>query len=61
MRSPSRSSRGTGIADAVSTTAADQLARRIKEGIGPTVDVTLVAPGELPRSEGKLKRLYDLR
>jgi phenylacetate-CoA ligase len=37
------------------------LVRRIKEKIGTSVDVTLVDPGELPRSEGKLKRLYDLR
>lgn len=37
------------------------LVRRIKERIGTSVDVTLVDPGELPRSEGKLKRLYDLR
>ena len=37
------------------------LVRRIKERIGTSVEVALVDPGELPRSEGKLKRLYDLR
>ena len=37
------------------------LARRIKERIGTSVSVALVDPGSLPRSEGKLKRLYDLR
>lgn len=37
------------------------LVRRIKERIGTSVEVSLVDPGELPRSEGKLKRLYDLR
>jgi phenylacetate-CoA ligase len=37
------------------------LVRRIKERIGTSVEVALVDTGELPRSEGKLKRLYDLR
>jgi phenylacetate-CoA ligase len=37
------------------------LVRRIKERIGTSVEVALVDSGELPRSEGKLKRLYDLR
>jgi phenylacetate-CoA ligase len=37
------------------------LVRRIKEKIGTSVEVALVDTGELPRSEGKLKRLYDLR
>lgn len=37
------------------------LVRRIKESIGTSVRVSVVDPGTLPRSEGKLKRLYDLR
>jgi phenylacetate-CoA ligase len=37
------------------------LVRRIKESIGTSVQVSVVDPGTLPRSEGKLKRLYDLR
>jgi phenylacetate-CoA ligase len=38
-----------------------QLIKIIKIQIGSTVGVIVVAPGTLPRSEGKLKRLYDLR
>ncbi|HEY7201304.1 MAG TPA: phenylacetate--CoA ligase [Candidatus Dormibacteraeota bacterium] len=34
---------------------------RIKETIGLTVSVTVLAPGALPRSEGKAKRVIDLR
>ena len=41
--------------------AAVTLVERVKVHIGSTVEVTIVAPGTLPRSEGKLKRLYDLR
>lgn len=37
------------------------LAKRIKEHIGSTVAVRLEEPGTLPRSEGKYKRVYDLR
>ena len=37
------------------------LAERIKEHIGSTVAVRLEEPGGLPRSEGKYKRVYDLR
>jgi phenylacetate-CoA ligase len=49
----------------ISTTVAEEggklLTRRIKEIIGTSVDVSVVDPGTLLRSEGKLKRLYDLR
>jgi len=38
-----------------------ELHRQIKAHIGVTVDITIEEPGVLPRSEGKLKRLYDLR
>jgi phenylacetate-CoA ligase len=38
-----------------------QLIKTIKIQIGSTVAVAVVEPGTLPRSEGKLKRLYDLR
>jgi phenylacetate-CoA ligase len=34
---------------------------RIKEMIGLTVSVMVLAPGALPRSEGKAKRVIDLR
>jgi phenylacetate-CoA ligase len=35
--------------------------QRVKETIGLTVSVTVLAPGALPRSEGKAKRVIDLR
>nr|WP_314843025.1 phenylacetate--CoA ligase PaaK [uncultured Microbacterium sp.] len=41
--------------------AAGVLAHRIKMHIGTSVDVTVEEPGTLPRSEGKYKRVYDLR
>lgn len=37
------------------------LQQRIKVLIGTTVDVRVEEPGVLPRSEGKYKRVYDLR
>ncbi len=37
------------------------LAERIKEFVGSSVAVKLEEPGTLPRSEGKYKRVYDLR
>ena len=37
------------------------LAERIKEFVGSSVAVRLEEPGTLPRSEGKYKRVYDLR
>lgn len=37
------------------------LRQRIKVLIGTTVDVCVEEPGTLPRSEGKCKRVYDLR
>ncbi|MGU3644199.1 phenylacetate--CoA ligase PaaK [Microbacterium sp. C23T] len=41
--------------------AAEVLGQRIKTHIGSTVAVRLEEPGTLPRSEGKYKRVYDLR
>ncbi|QDZ14917.1 phenylacetate--CoA ligase PaaK [Humibacter ginsenosidimutans] len=41
--------------------AAVVLAQRIKTHVGSTVAVVLEEPGALPRSEGKYKRVYDLR
>jgi phenylacetate-CoA ligase len=35
--------------------------RRVRETIGLTVTVAVLAPGALPRSEGKAKRVIDLR
>jgi phenylacetate-CoA ligase len=39
----------------------DELARRLRDKIGLRVDVELVAPGSLPRSEGKTRRVFDHR
>lgn len=40
----------------------ERIARKLKETIGVTMKVTLLAPGEAPRSEGgKLRRVLDLR
>lgn len=41
--------------------AGRRLQRDIKVRIGSTANVVVVEPGSLPRSEGKMKRLYDLR
>ena len=41
--------------------AAKVLAERIKTHVGSSVAVRLEEPGALPRSEGKYKRVYDLR
>jgi phenylacetate-CoA ligase len=41
--------------------AAAVLQHRIKMNIGTSVDVRVEEPGTLPRSEGKYKRVYDLR
>ncbi|WP_447947887.1 phenylacetate--CoA ligase PaaK [Microbacterium maritypicum] len=41
--------------------AAEVLAQRIKIFVGSTVAVQLEEPATLPRSEGKYKRVYDLR
>ncbi len=45
----------------VCQTATEVLQRRIKGFLGATVAVQLEEPGALPRSEGKYKRVYDLR
>ena len=50
-----------GLKPVVSTAAAEVLKLRVKERIGTTVDVEVVPAGSLPRSEGKYKRVYDLR
>ncbi|WP_426516047.1 phenylacetate--CoA ligase PaaK [Diaminobutyricibacter sp. McL0618] len=41
--------------------ASGVLIERVKDRIGSTINVTLVEPGTLERSAGKLKRVYDLR
>ena len=46
---------------AVCQAATAVLKQRIKVQIGTSVDVQLAEPGELPRSEGKYKRVYDYR
>lgn len=50
-----------GVERHTSESAALILQLRIKERIGTTVDVEIVPTGSLPRSEGKYKRVYDLR
>jgi phenylacetate-CoA ligase len=50
-----------GADTASAVTAGADLARRIKERIGTSVDVSVEEVGTLPRSEGKLNRLRDLR
>jgi phenylacetate-CoA ligase len=42
-------------------TAADAIARGVKDGVGVTVDVEIVAPETLERSVGKIRRVRDLR
>ncbi len=41
--------------------AAEALVRRVKDSIGVSVEVRVENPGTLPRSEGKLQRVRDLR
>jgi phenylacetate-CoA ligase len=41
--------------------AARSIAHAVKDGIGVTVDVTIVDPDSLERSAGKLQRIKDLR
>ncbi|MDX2604526.1 phenylacetate--CoA ligase [Streptomyces caniscabiei] len=41
--------------------AASSIARAVKDGVGVTVEVTIVDPETLERSVGKLKRVRDLR
>jgi phenylacetate-CoA ligase len=41
--------------------AAEQIARGVKDGIGISVDVTVVDPETLERSVGKIRRVVDLR
>ncbi|WP_060885723.1 phenylacetate--CoA ligase PaaK [Streptomyces caniscabiei] len=43
------------------TSAASAIARAVKDGVGVTVEVTIVDPETLERSVGKLKRVQDLR
>jgi phenylacetate-CoA ligase len=40
---------------------AGDLRRRIRDGIGLTVEVTVLPPGSIERSAGKAKRILDLR
>jgi phenylacetate-CoA ligase len=51
----------TGLSAADGAVASSRLAREIKIRIGSTVTVELAPPGDLERSAGKLKRVYDLR
>ncbi|WP_322937982.1 phenylacetate--CoA ligase PaaK [Nocardioides bizhenqiangii] len=48
-------------ADPDAAAEAEALVRRVKDSIGVSVEVRLEEPGALPRSEGKLQRVRDLR
>ena len=50
-----------GVAEAAGHAAARELQEHIKNRIGTSVAVEAVPVGSLERSQGKLKRLYDLR
>lgn len=53
--------RADGAGAEVAESAAALLQRHVKDRIGSSVEVRIVEPGHLPRSEGKLRRFYDLR
>jgi phenylacetate-CoA ligase len=42
-------------------TAAKEIAKRVKDGVGVTVEIAIVDPETLERSLGKLRRVNDLR
>lgn len=48
-------------APAMRVAAAQKLQEQIKNMVGVTADVVVEEPGTVPRSEGKAKRVYDLR
>ncbi|QIM15667.1 phenylacetate--CoA ligase [Leucobacter insecticola] len=50
-----------GVAEHEANNSLKLLQKRIKDRAGTTLGTELAAQGTLPRSEGKLKRLYDLR
>ncbi len=50
-----------GVSDADAEAAAAQLAAAIKEHVGSSARIAVVAPGSLERSNGKLRRIYDHR
>jgi phenylacetate-CoA ligase len=41
--------------------AAKEIARGVKDGVGISVEVTVVDPETLERSVGKIRRVVDLR
>ena len=52
---------GQGVSSSAAESAALVLIGQVKDRIGSTVSVVVESPGVLPRSEGKLKRVYDFR
>ena len=48
-------------AEARRTELERQVAEKLRQVVGVEVPVALVAPGSLPRSEGKAKRVVDER
>jgi phenylacetate-CoA ligase len=53
--------RKPGVSDDDSERGRESLQSTIRGKIGVNVDVTLEPAGSLPRSEGKMKRVYDRR
>jgi phenylacetate-CoA ligase len=56
-----RIERDPALPAATCVAASEVLKQRVKAQIGTTIEVRLEEPGTLPRSEGKYKRVYDLR
>ena len=56
-----KAERRSELSDETSAQAGRLLVKKVKDRIGTSVAVSLVDAGSLARSEGKLKRLYDLR
>lgn len=50
-----------GLSEEQTAEAVKRLQHCVKTRIGCSIGVEVVAPGTLPRSQGKLQRLYDLR
>ncbi len=49
------------LGDAAMRALAGEVRRRVRDRIGITAEVTVLPPGSIERSEGKAKRIHDLR
>lgn len=56
-----RIERDPALSAEVCEAATEVLRQRVKSQLGTSIEVRLEEPGALPRSEGKYKRVYDLR